>query len=90
MLYVRYDDRSPCPDAADPDVRTTDLSLGRMENQKASPNDQNGICDYVYHVRTILSMVCFRSSIAKRHSSLQQKALGSPAATSLVDHHSSR
>jgi hypothetical protein len=24
-----------------------------------------------------LSMVCFRSSIAKRHSSLQQKALGS-------------
>ena len=51
MLYVRYDDRSPCPDAADPDVRTTDLSLGRMENQKASPNDQNGICDYVYHVQ---------------------------------------
>ena len=27
------------------------IRLGRMENQKASPNDQNGICDYVYHVQ---------------------------------------
>jgi len=68
MVYVRCN--------GNPHGRAHKLITAQRRKPGAPLHDQNRIATIFITCRTILSMISFRSSIAKRHSSSQQKALG--------------